>query len=112
MNTINARTLAKTLKLKALPAAPTDLVQLLPTIPPGASQARATAQASTTTLGGSLGGQMGYHYLTAAGEGISASAIVARRGNRVFLLNIEGDDQLSLLAESAVALISADWAWT
>ena len=112
MNTINARTLAKTLKVKALPAAPTDLVQMLPTIPPGASQARATAPASTMTLGGSLGAQTGYHYVTAAGEGISASTIVARRGNRVFLLNIAGDDQLSLLAESAVGLVSSSWSWT
>jgi hypothetical protein len=111
MSSIGARSLAKAMH-KALPPTALQLVQLLPNVPPGATQAQQTNQAQPTTLGGSPGGLMGYHYVTRAGEGISASAIALQRGNRIYLIDIAGDDQLSLLATSAVDLIRNSWAWT
>jgi hypothetical protein len=111
MSSIGSRRLAKAMK-QPLPPTALQLVQLLSIVPPGATQAQVTTQPQPTTLGNSPAGIMDYHYVTEPGEGVSAVLIATRRGNRVFVLNIAGDDSLSQLAGSAVALIRNGWAFT
>lgn len=111
MSSIGVRTLVKASDRSLPPTAP-ELVALLPSVPPGATQAQLTGQPRATTLGGSLAGEVPYHYVTQAGEGIAALAVAARRGNRVYLLNVAGDDQGSLLGQSAISLIRNSWAFT
>jgi hypothetical protein len=111
IGTIGVRSLQKRLKVKALPADPTQLVQALVPLPPGAANVQVAAQPQVTTLAGAVGGYIGIHYqLGRTGTAMSLTAI--RRGNRVYLLDILGGDGLSVLGGPAIALVNDGWRWT
>jgi hypothetical protein len=111
IGTIGVRTLEKRLKVKALPSSPTDLVQVLVPLPAGAANVQVTAQPQVTTLAGAVGGFLALHYqLGSTGAVMSLTAI--RRGNRVYLLDIQGGDGLSVLGTPAIDVVNKGWRWT
>jgi hypothetical protein len=108
---IGADSLRKRLKLKVLPSDPTQLVQALIPLPPGATNAQAVAQPQVTTLAGSVGGYLAIHFLL-KGQGVAMNLTAIRRGNRVYLLDVLGSDNLALLGTPAIALVNQRWRWT
>lgn len=111
IGTIGVRTLQKLLKVKTLPANPTELVQALVPLPPGAINVQVAAQPQVTTLAGAVGGALALHYQVGrTGTAMSLTAI--RRGNRVYLLDVLGGDGLSVLGTPAITMVNDGWRWT
>jgi hypothetical protein len=111
IGTIGVVTLQKRLKVKALPSSPTDLVQALVPLPPGAVNVQVVAQPQVTTLSGAVGGFLALHYQV-GNEGTAMSLTAIRRGNRVYLLDVLGGDGLSVLGTPAIDVVNKGWRWT
>jgi hypothetical protein len=111
IGTIGARSLAKQLRVKQLPANPAQLVQVIAPLPPGATNAQIAGQPQTSTLAGAVSGILGVHF-DLRNQGTLMTLTAVRRGNRVYLVDIQGADNLALLGRPAVTMVTDSWRWT
>jgi hypothetical protein len=107
---ISTRTLEKAAGQK-LPRSDADLAQQLAAVPPDAQNIQPSLQPQTTSLAGTLGAILGYHYVLNGGLGMTQTATVVRRNRRIYLLQVVSADTLSFIGNQASNLVRANWRW-
>jgi hypothetical protein len=106
---ISARTLEKAAG-KKLPRSDVELAQQLASVPPTAINIQPSLQPQATSLAGSIGAILGYHYAL-DGLGMTQTATVVRRSRRIYLLQVVSADSLSFIGSQAASLVRANWRW-
>jgi len=115
IGTIGVTTLRRQLRKqahRALPASPVELVQAIAPIPAVASNVQVVANPQPTTLAGTLAGFFVLHFLQPGIGGTGMTLTALQRGNRVYLIDAEGGDDLSLLGGPAITMVTDRWRWT
>jgi hypothetical protein len=106
---ISAKTLEKAAGQK-LPRSDAELAQQLAAVPGTAVNIQPSIQPQATSLAGSIGAIIGYHYVV-DGLGMTQTATVVRRNRRIYLLQVVSADTLSFIGNQASNLVRANWRW-
>lgn len=109
IGTIPVRTLERAAG-QPLPTSDIELANQLAAVPATAQNVQPTLSPQPSVLAGTVGGIVGYHYVT-GGVGTTQTATVVRRHRRVYLLQTVSDDSVSFIGTSAAGLVRANWRW-
>lgn len=106
---ISAKTLQKA-ATRPLPRSDVELAQQLAAVPSNATNIQPSLAPQATSLAGSIGAILGYHYVV-NNLGFTQTATVVRRKRRIYLLQTVSDDALSFIGTQAVNLVRSNWRW-
>lgn len=87
-----------------------DMVKKLISIPSNAGGLDQSFAPQPTTLGHKKGIIFGVHY-NYKGKGSAHNATLVRRGQKIYLLQVIMDEDLSDLGGDAASMVSNDWRW-